>query len=94
MDREKTAEKIRQDLKDERKELKKILNEELGLFKNDQEIEPINEKEGEEIRFEFHDEGDSDSSGTVDNKKRNRRKRKEKQDTAQNKPATKFVIDE
>ncbi len=38
MDREKAAEKIREDLKKERAELKKILNEELGLFKNDDEV--------------------------------------------------------
>jgi len=94
MDREKTAEKIRNDLREERAELKKILNEELGLFKNDKDLETKEEKKEEEIQFDFSDEADSISDQKVVTKKRNWRIKKEKKDTLQNKPATKFVIDE
>ena len=61
LDREKTAQKIRNDLKEEKTELKKILNEELGLFKRDESVNQENQARGAEeiFRFEFSDEPDS-----------------------------------
>jgi hypothetical protein len=96
-DREKTAEKIRNDLNQEKTELKKILNEELGLFKHDETlvIEEEPQKESEEsFTFEFSEE--KDSSEVVDpNKKKGRwRRKKLKKDSIENKPAVEFVIDE
>lgn len=95
MDREEAAKKIRQDLKEERSELKRILNEELGLFKHKDDIRKREEiEEGESLRFEFSDDADSLANKKVDPEKDRRRKRRQKKDTIQNKPATKFVIDE
>jgi len=96
MDREKTAQKIRNDLKEEKSELKQILNKELGLFKQDDEvIEPKEEKNNQEIfKFEFHEEPDSLSGPQKVKEKKRWWKKPLKKDTAQNKPATKFVIDE
>jgi hypothetical protein len=89
MDKEQTAQKIKEDLKEEKSELKVILNKELGLFKKDEEVKRRKRQEGQQeeelFRFRF-DEEEPDSSrksgpGT-------------KKDTAKNKPAAKFVIDE
>ncbi|MEN8227173.1 MAG: AsmA-like C-terminal region-containing protein [Bacteroidota bacterium] len=97
LDREKTAQKIRNDLKNEKTELKEILNQELGLFKRDETIiqEKNQQEEREEtFRFEFTDEPDSI---TVTEKKREKGrwwKNRSKKDTVQNKPARDFVIDE
>jgi hypothetical protein len=96
-DREKTAEKIRNDLNKEKTELKKILNEELGLFKRDSTIveaeDPQKDTE-ESFTFEFSEK--QDSSGVVDTKKKKGRWRKKKveKDSIENKPAVEFVIDE
>jgi len=97
MDREKTAEKIRNDLNQEKTELKKILNEELGLFKHDETIvsEENPQKEiDESFTFEFSEE--PDTARVVDTKKEKWRwrKKKLKKDSTQNKPAVEFVIDE
>ncbi|MEA3462064.1 MAG: AsmA-like C-terminal region-containing protein [Bacteroidota bacterium] len=97
MDREKTAEKIRDDLKQEKTELKKILNEELGLFKNDETIageENPQKKTDESFTFEFTDEPDSIKVEEAKKEKRRWRRKKPKKDSAQNKPAVEFVIDE
>jgi len=96
-DREKTAEKIRNDLNQEKIELKKILNEELGLFKHDTTVvetkEPQKESE-ESFTFEFSEE--QDSTMVIDTKKKKGRWRKKKveKDSIENKPAVEFVIDE
>ncbi len=96
-DREKTAEKIRNDLNQEKTELKKILNEELGLFKHDTtivEAEDPQRNKDESFTFEFTEEPDS---ARVVNKKRVKgrwRKNKSKKDSTENKPAVEFVIDE
>ena len=96
MDREQTAQKIRNDLREEKNELKKILNEELGLFDHDKSLvkeeNPTKEDEGG-FRFEFNEEPDS---AKVDEKREKGRWRKKraKKDTTQNKPAVEFVIDE
>jgi len=97
MDREKTAEKIRNDLNLEKTELKKVLNEELGLFKHDETLVIVEDpqKESEEsFTFEFSEE--PDSSRVVDSKKEKGRwrKKKLKKDSTENKPAVEFVIDE
>ncbi|MCD4709676.1 MAG: AsmA-like C-terminal region-containing protein [Bacteroidales bacterium] len=96
MDREKTAEKIRNDLNQEKMELKMILNKELGLFKHDKtvvEAEDPQKERDESFTFEFSEEPDS---ARVD-KKREKvhwRKKRVKKETNQNKPAVEFVIDE
>jgi hypothetical protein len=96
MDREQTAQKIRNDLKEQKNELKKILNEELGLYKNDESvIEEENQKKEDvgSFRFEFNEE--PDTVKTEDKKEKRRwRKKQVKKDSTQNKPAVKFVIDE
>lgn len=96
MDREQTAQKIRNDLKEEKNELKLILNEELGLYKNDEAViereKEIKEEDGG-FRFEFNEE--PDTLKTEEKKEKRRWRRKEvKKDSTQNKPALKFVIDE
>ena len=93
MDREKAGEKVREDMRKEKLELKKILREELGLYKNDKELEE-NPPKKESFEFEFEAEADSSKLDSVDTKKIKRWRRRQKSDTLQNKPATKFVIDE
>jgi hypothetical protein len=96
MDREKTAEKIRDDLNQEKVELKKILNDELGLFKNDVSVTEESEfqKTGDEsFKFEFSEEPDSARMDPLKEKGPGRRNRIKK-DTSENKPAVEFVIDE
>jgi hypothetical protein len=96
MDREQTSQKVRNDLKAEKKELKKILNEELGLFKQDSAVIQMEDpKKGDEgnFRFEFNEEPDSVKM-EPEKEKRRWRKKEVKKDSAQNKPAVKFVIDE
>ena len=96
-DREKTAEKIRNDLNQEKIELKKILNEELGLFKRDTTIveaeDPQKDIE-ESFTFEFSEEPDSTSEVKTKREKGRWRKKNLKKDSTQNKPAVEFVIDE
>lgn len=94
IDREKAGMKIREDLKTERSELKKILNEELGLFKRDSLDGQKEEQSGDNLRFEFSEESDTLSNPKNEKRKSRWQRRKEKSDTAENKPATKFVIDE
>lgn len=97
LDREKTAQKIRNDLREEKTELKEILNEELGLFKRDESInqEEDHQEEREEFfRFEFSDEPDSANVQEKGKEKRRWRKNRSKKDTTQNKPVREFVIDE
>jgi len=93
MDREKAAEKVREDMKKERLELKKILNKELGWFSSDDEIK---EEPGveESFQFEFSEEKDSVQIEKTENKRSKRRNKRQKTDSTENKPATKFVIDE
>jgi hypothetical protein len=95
-DREKTAEKIRNDLNQEKIELKKILNEKLGLFKHDSIVseEDPQQKIDESFTFEFTEEPDSVREVDTKKDKRRWRKNKPKKDSAENKPAVEFVIDE
>lgn len=97
LDREKTAQKIRDDLKNEKTELKKILNSELGLFKRDESVIQENQRQEdreEVFRFEFSDEPDSANNQDKVREKGRWRKKRSKKDTVQNKPAMEFVIDE
>jgi hypothetical protein len=93
MDREKAAEKIREDMKKEGLELKKILNEELGWFSSDEKIEEDSSEE-ESFLFEFYDENDSVQIEQKESRRSKRRNKRQKTDSTENKPATKFVIDE
>ncbi|MEZ5069965.1 MAG: AsmA-like C-terminal region-containing protein [Bacteroidales bacterium] len=57
IDRERTREKIRSDMKEEKQNLKSILNEELGLYKRDSTIRNKEEdREPAPFRMEFGDE--------------------------------------
>jgi hypothetical protein len=97
LDREKTAQKIRDDLKNEKSELKMILNEELGLFKRDGQdtLEKEKKDKAEDVfRFEFSDEPDTGSAGTPTKEKKRWWEKRAKSDTIKNKPAREFVIDE
>jgi hypothetical protein len=97
LDREKTAEKIRNDLNQEKTELKQILNQELGLFKHDLTItEPGDTVEIREESFKFEFSEEPDSSRVPDQAPKNRRwlRRNLKEDTVQNKPATEFILDD
>ena len=97
LDREKTAEKIRNDLKNEKTELKRILNSELGLFNRDESViqEKQQQQDQEEVfRFEFTDEPDSTNIPEKEKEKGRWRRNRSKRDTVQNKPAREFVIDE
>jgi hypothetical protein len=96
MDREKTAEKIRNDLIQEKAELKLILNEELGLFKNDSIVseERPSKNLDESFTFEFLEEPDSSKLKDTKKGKGRWRRKKPLSDSVQNKPAVEFVIDE
>jgi hypothetical protein len=97
MDREKTAKKIREDLKNEKSELKAILNEELGLFKPGEGV--VEQRTGKEenedkFRFDFSDEPDTTLLRSDNREKRRWRKNPPKPDSMKNKPAKEFVIEE
>jgi hypothetical protein len=97
VDREKTAEKIRNDLKAEKTELKAILNKELGLFKHDTAIGEIRTGEGDRqelFRFELPEEVDTVEAEKPAGEKQRWWRRGTRADTAVNKPVGKFVIDE
>jgi hypothetical protein len=98
LDRERTAEKIRSDLKAEKTELKTVLNQELGLFKNDEEVMEMKDQDNgkqELFRFEFSEQ--QKDSSEVENTNGNKQrwwKRRNRRDTAENKPVGSFVIEE
>ena len=97
MDREKTAEKIRQDLKEEKTELKSILNRELGLFRKDEEVkQQQNQQEDKEEIFKFEFQEDPDSISAQEPKRKTKRffRRLNKTDSTETKPVQQFVIDE
>lgn len=91
-DKEKSAEKRRQDLREEKNELKSILNEELGLFNKDEDIQEKEEIEEDPkaFRFEFSEEADTLQEGS----KKKRRWFKPEKEKDENKPADEFVIDD
>jgi hypothetical protein len=97
MDREKTAQKIRNDLKEERAELKQIMSEELGLFRSGDTAarnDRMEEQQEEIFRFEFNEESDTVTARKNEKEKVRRWKLRLKSDTLENKPASGFVIDE
>jgi hypothetical protein len=56
MDRERTAERIREGMKDEKEELKRVLNRELGLFRKDTSLTDGERREADQkemFKFEF-----------------------------------------
>ncbi|MFH0759355.1 MAG: AsmA-like C-terminal region-containing protein [Bacteroidota bacterium] len=96
IDREKAAMKIRNDLKNEKSDLKRILNEELGFFKHEDEVHTRknqDEVQREFYRFEFSEENDTLKPQDIKKKKERQRKKRVNSDTLQNKPAAGFVID-
>jgi hypothetical protein len=97
MDREKTAQKIREDMKQEKEALKQVLHDELGLFKKDaakRDSSEHGEDRSELFKFEFTDEPEKESNnGSSEDRKRWWRRNRES-DTVENKPAMEFVIDE
>ena len=99
IDRERTAEKIRNDLKEEKAELKQVLKQEWGLFRKDTLADDPEGEPGEKpaFRFEFQEDDPipQDNSGDDSPKKKRRWwQKRSKTDTVQNKPALEFVIDE
>jgi hypothetical protein len=97
LDRERTAEKIRNDLKEEKAQLKVLLNEELGLFKRDEEVARQRKQQDRTenlFKFEFLDEPDSTATNDRTREKGRRWRKRIKKDTVENKPARRFVIDE
>ncbi len=96
VDREKTAQKIRNDLRREKDEIKHLLNRELGLFRKEGEAEnrAPDGKEPGAFRFEFNPVPDTLDTPVPQPENRKWWQRKTKKDTAQNKPAVEFVIDE
>jgi hypothetical protein len=99
IDHEKTAAKIRDDLKDEGQELKQVLRKEWGLFKKDSLTEVKARGSGEEPVFMFEFQEDSAAGqGTTGEEHREKNRRwwriRSKKDTLENKPAKEFVIDE
>jgi hypothetical protein len=97
VDREKTAQKIRSDLRKEKAEIKSLLNRELGLFGEDGRANGEADLQVEEdvgFRFEFNEDPDTIQVPVPDVPKEKWWKRRIKKDTVQNKPALDFVIDE
>ncbi len=99
IDHEKTAAKIRNDLKDEGRELKQVLQKEWGLFKKDTLLEEQARRSGEEpvFMFEFQEDTADNQVNTEEEPRTKGRRRwqmRSKKDTFGNKPAKEFVIDE
>lgn len=91
-DEDQVMKKIKNDIREERKELKELLHTELGLFKNDSSINNTKEDNPQSIlRFEFEDESKTDS---VAYKKDIKSKWWKRKDVEDKKPEFKFVIDE
>lgn len=88
-DEQQAMKKIREDLKNEGSELKVVLHEELGIFKNDEDVrEKTNKEETPMFKFEFPDEEPADTVKTVVKEKSRWWKRKK-----ENKQELDFVIE-
>lgn len=91
-DEDQAMKKIRQDMKEERIELKSILNEEFGIFNKDREVqEEKQENEKPVMQFQFDDEKTNDTLQDQNQEKPRWWKRNRKQDK---KPEFEFVIDD
>jgi hypothetical protein len=91
-DEEQAREKVRNDLKNEKTELKIILNEEFGFFKKNEAIQEKVPREEESIlQFEFLEDPMQDSVKIQTNEKTKWWKRKSETDK---KPELNFVIDD
>jgi len=91
-DEDQVMKKIRNDLKEQKTEIKSVLNDEFGLFKKDQDVQQSSQKKNEpEFRFEFPDEEVKDSVSTQPEEKQRWWKKNKK--TAKD-PEFEFVIDD
>jgi hypothetical protein len=91
-DEAQAMQKIRDDLKSEKTELKVILNEEFGIFAEDEDVNKEIEKAEEPVlQFEFNDETEQDTS-SKETKVRSRRWKKK--EDAEKKEDLKFIIDD
>jgi len=89
-DEEQAIKKIKQDLKDERNELKVVLNKEFGMFEDDKAvIESGEQEESPMFKFEFMDEEPSDTLKVVEEEKTKWWKKKK-----ENKKDLDFVIED
>ena len=92
-DRDKAMKKIRNDLKQEKRELKQILHDEFGLFREDQTDRGEN-KPADEPAFRFEFPGEESEPDTIPGETEKKRKwwqRRKQEDT---KPDFDIVIDE
>jgi len=92
-DRKQAAEKIRNDLKEEKQELKVLFNEEFGLFRNNdavKEKKSVEPKAEPLFRFEFEDETNPDSVALKKSGKKDRKRNTE----PKTKPDFEIVIDD
>jgi hypothetical protein len=88
-DEQQALNKIKEDLRDERRELKVVLHEEFGFFEEDEDvIEHIEPEERPMFKFEFTDEDEADTIPAVQEKKRRWRQKKR-----ENKKELDFVIE-
>lgn len=97
MDREKTAEKIRDDLKEEKRELKSILNQELGLFRKEEAAGELDDRKQEEVRFRFEFPAEEEQPEALPGKEREKAgwwRKRSTRDTARNAGVKEYVIDE
>lgn len=84
--------KVREDLQNEKTELKGILNREFGLFKKDDAIQQNKESTEKPIlEFDFSDEMATDS---IDNKRKDKARWRKKGNQEDKKPEFDFVIDD
>jgi hypothetical protein len=91
-DEEQAMKKIRQDLKNEKSELKSLLNREFGLFEKDDNVSPVIEsKEKPVMKFDFSVEEPADS---VNEKTKEKTKWWKKKNQEDKKPVFDFVLDD
>jgi len=89
-DDQQAIKKIKEDLREERGELKVVLNEEFGIFKNDEAvIDNANKEETPMFKFEFTDEESVDTIKTEEKEKKRWWKKE-----PENKQEIDFVIDD
>lgn len=81
-DEQQAMKKIREDMKNERSELKVVLHEEFGVFRNDEAVRKnANKEENPMFKFEFSEDETVDTLKTVEKEKRrwwNRKKENKK----------------
>ncbi len=86
IDRKKAAEKIREDLKQEKQTLKRVLNSELGLYRRDSSIRNSpQDKNKSPFRFNFQEEEEDIDRVPEEKKSRFFQRKRSKKDTLQKK---------